>query len=197
MFFYSTWGVRIMIIDKYVPILSNISGFSPCDNRKSPTSKWAVRNTQDFLRRLVTARRDRWRLCSSDDQVCVYARDARTQWRATTRLSAKLRVVNALLCGNDVVEETCVYISSKFINHWSKHRKFFLYRFYPYRRNCCISWEERRVSNTWKYIITRNVHTHTELNLMIHVAKICQTISIRKTNKLNFIKFYTIKTIER
>lgn len=32
---------------------------------------------------------------------------------------------------------------------------------------------------------------------MIHVAKICQTISIRKTNKLNFIKFYTIKTIER
>lgn len=127
MFFYSTWGVRIMIIDKYVPILSNISGFSPCDNRKSPTSKWAVRNTQDFLRRLVTARRDRWRLCSSDDQVCVYARDARTQWRATTRLSAKLRVVNALLCGNDVVEETCVYISSKFINYWSKHRKFFLY----------------------------------------------------------------------
>lgn len=110
MFFYSTWGVRIMIIDKYVPILSNISGFSPCDNRKSPTSKWAVRNTQDFLRRLVTARRDRWRLCSSDDQVCVYARDARTQWRATTRLSAKLRVVNALLCGNGSRRNLRLYI---------------------------------------------------------------------------------------
>lgn len=184
----------------FVPILSNISDFSPCDNRKSPTSKWAVRNTQDFLRRLVTARRDRWRLCSSDDQVCVYARDARTQWRATTRLSAKLRVVNALLCGNDVVEETCVYISSKFINHWSKHRKFFLYRFYPYRRNWWLLYILRRATSVQYmkiYHYTKRAHTHTELNLMIHVAKICQTISIRKTNKLNFIKFYTIKTIER
>lgn len=109
-----------LLTNMFVPMLSNISYFSPCDNRESPTSKWAVRNTQDFLRCLVTTRRDRWRLCSSDDQVCVCARDARTQWRATTRLSAKLRVVNAVLCGNDVVKETrvcIIYPASKFIDY--------------------------------------------------------------------------------